>query len=153
MEIRLPLREEDIKNLRAGDVLTPLSECPLYGRGSAYARLVQAIEEGRGITYPSGRTGDLLYRSGHRARPGMVYGPAGSYHQLSDGSYTPILLKNGLKGMIGKGGHSREMQEAIKEYRAVYFAAVGGGSSLDCQKYKEGRGEVAIRTWGQPSGG
>ena len=32
--------------------------------------------------------------------------------------------------MIGKGSRSREVKEAIKKYKAVYFAAVGGAAAL-----------------------
>ncbi|HZW98392.1 MAG TPA: fumarate hydratase C-terminal domain-containing protein, partial [Bacillota bacterium] len=44
--------------------------------------------------------------------------------------YTPLLIKNGLKGMIGKGQRSEEVKSAIKEFGAVYFAAVGGAGAL-----------------------
>lgn len=32
--------------------------------------------------------------------------------------------------MIGKGKRSKEVIEAIKKYKAVYFAAVGGAAAL-----------------------
>ncbi len=44
MEIRLPLREEDIKNLRAGDVLT-LSGVLYTARDQAHARLVRPLRK------------------------------------------------------------------------------------------------------------
>ena len=44
--------------------------------------------------------------------------------------YTPLMLANGLKGMIGKGKRSPEVIEAIKKNHAVYFAAVGGAGAL-----------------------
>ncbi len=49
-------------------------------------------------------------------------------------------MKHGLKGMIGKGARSSEVREAIKEYRAVYFAAVGGAAALIAGSIKKGRG-------------
>lgn len=135
MEIRLPLREEDIKNLRAGDVLT-LSGVLYTARDQAHARLVQAIEEGRELPIPL--EGQVIYYTGPApARPGMVIGPAGPTTSYRMDTYTPVLLKNGLKGMIGKGGRSREVQEAIKEYRAVYFAAVGGAAALIARSIKK----------------
>ena len=45
-------------------------------------------------------------------------------------STPPLLLDNGLKGMIGKGRRSREVIDAIVRNRAVYFAAVGGAGAL-----------------------
>jgi len=47
--------------------------------------------------------------------------------------YTPALLKAGLRGMIGKGRRSREVVEAIRERRAVYFAAIGGIAAVTSQ--------------------
>jgi fumarate hydratase subunit beta len=44
--------------------------------------------------------------------------------------YTPELLAAGLKGMIGKGNRSEQVKEAMKQYRAVYFAATGGAGAL-----------------------
>jgi len=40
--------------------------------------------------------------------------------------FTPALLKAGLKGMIGKGNRSKEVAEAIKKHKAVYFLAPAG---------------------------
>lgn len=48
--------------------------------------------------------------------------------------YTPDLLDLGLKGMIGKGKRSKEVQEAIIRNHAVYFAAVGGAGALLSKK-------------------
>ena len=39
-----------------------------------------------------------------------------------------------LKGMIGKGYRSERVKELLKEYRAVYFAAIGGVAVL-LQRY------------------
>ena len=45
-------------------------------------------------------------------------------------SYTPALLAQGLKGMIGKGNRGAEVLEAMKKEKAVYFTAVGGAGAL-----------------------
>jgi fumarate hydratase subunit beta len=45
-------------------------------------------------------------------------------------AYSPALLKLGLKGMIGKGGRSEAVIEAMKEHKAVYLAATGGAGAL-----------------------
>jgi fumarate hydratase subunit beta len=44
--------------------------------------------------------------------------------------YTPRLLAAGLRGMIGKGVRSKEVKDALKKYKAVYLAAVGGAGAL-----------------------
>jgi fumarate hydratase subunit beta len=45
-------------------------------------------------------------------------------------TYSPRLIAEGLKGMIGKGMRSKEVKEAMKKYQAVYLGAVGGAGAL-----------------------
>ena len=42
----------------------------------------------------------------------------------------PASSRAGLKGMIGKGMRSEAVKEAMKKYKAVYFAATGGAGAL-----------------------
>ena len=44
--------------------------------------------------------------------------------------YTPRLIAEGLKGMIGKGARSNEVRDALKKHKAVYLAAIGGAGAL-----------------------
>ena len=52
-------------------------------------------------------------------------------------AYTPQLLAAGVKAMIGKGSRSLAVREAIRTYKAVYLAAVGGIGALLAQCIKE----------------
>ncbi|HEX9901557.1 MAG TPA: fumarate hydratase C-terminal domain-containing protein, partial [Acidobacteriota bacterium] len=54
-------------------------------------------------------------------------GPTTSYRM---DSYAPTLHSLGLKGSIGKGERSKEVKEALKKYKAVYLASVGGAGAL-----------------------
>jgi len=45
-------------------------------------------------------------------------------------AYAPLLIKLGLKGMIGKGLRSEAVVDAMKSYGAVYFGAIGGAGAL-----------------------
>jgi len=45
-------------------------------------------------------------------------------------AYTPTLISLGLKGMIGKGKRSKQVKDAIKKYKSVYFGATGGAGAL-----------------------
>jgi fumarate hydratase subunit beta len=45
-------------------------------------------------------------------------------------SFTPTLLAEGLKGMIGKGFRNQSVIDAMKEHKAVYFAATGGAAAM-----------------------
>jgi fumarate hydratase subunit beta len=44
--------------------------------------------------------------------------------------FTPLLLANGLKAMIGKGARSKEVKEAVKKHKAVYFVTYAGCGAL-----------------------
>jgi fumarate hydratase subunit beta len=44
--------------------------------------------------------------------------------------YSPRLMAEGLKGMIGKGMRSKEVKEAMKKHKAVYLGAIGGAGAL-----------------------
>ena len=44
--------------------------------------------------------------------------------------YSPKLIENGLRFMIGKGLRGEEVTKAIIEYNGVYFAAIGGAAAL-----------------------
>ena len=46
-------------------------------------------------------------------------------------AYSPYLIKEcGLTGMIGKGKRNDDVINAMKEYGAVYFGAIGGAGAL-----------------------
>jgi fumarate hydratase subunit beta len=52
-------------------------------------------------------------------------------------SYSPRLIAEGLKGMIGKGMRSPEVKDAMKKYKAVYLAAIGGAGALISKSIKK----------------
>jgi fumarate hydratase subunit beta len=52
-------------------------------------------------------------------------------------AYSPSLIERGLKGMIGKGMRSDAVKEAMKKYKAVYFAATGGAGALLAKRVKK----------------
>ena len=45
-------------------------------------------------------------------------------------AYTPTMLDQGIKGMIGKGSRKPEVVESMKKNGCTYFAAVGGAAAL-----------------------
>jgi len=46
-------------------------------------------------------------------------------------------MEVGLKGMIGKGARSQEVKDAMKKYKAVYCAAIGGAGALISKSIKK----------------
>jgi fumarate hydratase subunit beta len=75
--------------------------------------------------------GQILYYVGPSpARPGRVIGAAGPTTAYRMDSYAPVLIKLGLKAMIGKGKRSPEVIAAMREHKAVYLGATGGAGAL-----------------------
>jgi len=127
-EIELPLTEELIKDLRAGDSLS-LSGVLYVARDAAHKRIVAALEKGEPLPFEiKGQT--IYYMGPSPAPPGKIIGAAGPTTSGRMDSYAPRLIAEGLKGMIGKGARSGEVKEAIKKYGAVYLGAIGGAGAL-----------------------
>jgi fumarate hydratase subunit beta len=128
MKLKTPLTEEDLKALKVGDMVE-ISGVIYTARDAAHARLVKLIEEGQEL--PFDLNGQIIYYVGPTpAKPGKVIGSAGPTTSYRMDPYAPLLIEKGLKGMIGKGGRGDNVRKAIKEYGAVYFAAVGGAAAL-----------------------
>ena len=64
------------------------------------------------------------------APPGAAIGSAGPTSSYRMDPYSPLLIARGQTGMIGKGPRGPEVLAAMREYGAVYFAAVGGVAAL-----------------------
>ncbi|MDU2116925.1 MAG: fumarate hydratase C-terminal domain-containing protein [Veillonella sp.] len=52
-------------------------------------------------------------------------------------AYTPTMLDQGIKGMIGKGSRKPEVVESMKKNGCTYFAAVGGAAALIAKSIKK----------------
>lgn len=126
--IQLPLSDEDLSGLRAGESVL-LNGPLLTGRDAAHKRLFMAMQEGKEL--PVELSGETIYYVGPcPTMPGRIIGSAGPTTSSRMDSYTPALLKMGLKGMVGKGQRSLEVIEAMVKYKAVYLAALGGAGAL-----------------------
>lgn len=126
--IRAPLTDEDVRQLRSGDVV--LVNGTMYAaRDAAHKRLIEMLDAGEEL--PFGPAGQIVYYVGPTPeRPGHVIGAAGPTTASRMDKYTPRLLEIGLKGIIGKGGRGPAVRESLKEHTAVYMAALGGGGAL-----------------------
>ena len=127
-KVSLPFTEETIEGLRAGDNVL-LSGTLYVARDAAHRWMVEALDQGRSLPFDiRGQT--IYYMGPSPARPGRPIGSAGPTTSSRMDIYTPRLLAEGLRGMIGKGVRSQEVRDAMKKYEAVYLAAVGGTGAL-----------------------
>ena len=128
LKITLPLDMDKINNLEAGDYVY-LTGTVYTARDAAHKRMDESLKKNEKL--PIDIKGAVIYYLGPSpARPGAVIGSAGPTTSGRMDLYTPTLLNLGLRGMIGKGRRSKEVVEAIKKNKAVYFAAVGGAGAL-----------------------
>ena len=138
IDVRLPLTDETIEKLHAGDHVR-LTGVIYTARDAAHKRIIEALDKGEPL--PFDIRGQVVYYVGPTpARPGRVIGAAGPTTSMRLNPYTPRLLEHGLKGAIGKGGRDRTVREAFKKHKAVYFLAVGGTGALLSKRVK--RAEV-----------
>ncbi|MFC1860548.1 Fe-S-containing hydro-lyase [Chloroflexota bacterium] len=133
--IMLPLTDEALAGLKAGDNIL-LTGTIYGGRDSAHQRMITALEQGKPL--PFDIKGQVIYFMGPSpARPGQSIGSAGPTTSSRMDSYSPRLIAEGLKGMIGKGMRSQEVKDAIKKYKALYLAAIGGAGALISKSIKK----------------
>jgi fumarate hydratase subunit beta len=134
-KVKLPLSEEAIKDLHAGDNVL-LSGVMYVARDAAHKRLVEALD--KGVPLPFEIKGQTVYYMGPSpAKPGQVIGSAGPTTSGRMDTYSPRLMEVGLKGMIGKGNRTKAVKEAIIKNKAVYFAAIGGAGALISKRIKK----------------
>ena len=133
--IALPLTDDTLQGLRAGDDVL-LSGTMYVGRDSAHKRIVEALDQGKPLPFDiRGQT--IYYMGPSPAKPGQVIGSAGPTTSGRMDSYSPRLMAEGLRGMVGKGMRTPAVKEAMKKYRAVYFAAIGGAGALISKAIKK----------------
>jgi fumarate hydratase subunit beta len=126
--ITLPLADDILETLHVGDELL-LTGVMYVGRDAAHKRMIETLQAGEPL--PVDLKGQVIYFMGPTpARPGKVIGSAGPTSSYRMDVYSPRLMAEGLKGMIGKGMRSKEVKEAMKQHKAVYLGAIGGAGAL-----------------------
>jgi fumarate hydratase subunit beta len=134
-KIALPLTDQTLQDLKAGDDVL-LSGIMYVGRDSAHKRIVEALDQGKPLPFDiRGQT--IYYMGPSPAKPGHVIGSAGPTTSGRMDSYSPRLMAEGLRGMVGKGMRSPAVKDAIKKHKAVYFAAIGGAGALISKAIKK----------------
>lgn len=137
VKITTPLTREAVKNLKAGDSCL-ISGVIYTARDAAHKRLCELVAQGKEL--PMDVKDSIIYFVGPTpAKPGQAIGSAGPTTSYRMDAYSPILIEQGLTGMIGKGKRGPEVIDAMKECGCVYFGAIGGAGALlsSCVKKAE----------------
>ncbi len=131
LTVTTPLTDAAVADLRVGQRVL-LTGTIYTARDAAHERLAQALAAGEPLPIPL--EGQVIYYVGPApARPGDIIGPAGPTTAGRVDFFTPALLAQGLKGMIGKGKRSPAVRAAMVAHGAVYFVMVGGAAALISQ--------------------
>ena len=134
-KIKTPLTEEIITSLKAGDMVRLSGE--IYtARDVAHRRLYESLLKGEKLPIDLSQA-VLFYAAPSPTPPKKVIGSIGPTTSYRMDAFTPKLIEASLRAMIGKGNRSKEVVEAIKEHKAVYFGAIGGIAALMSQCVKK----------------
>ncbi|MFA5698975.1 MAG: FumA C-terminus/TtdB family hydratase beta subunit [Sphaerochaeta sp.] len=127
-KLNLPITQEDLASLKAYDEVR-LSGTLYVGRDQVHQRLAHLLEEGKAL--PVDLSGQAIYYMGPSpALPGMVIGSCGPTTSARMDLFTPQLLEQGLKILIGKGPRSKAVYDSLVNEKAVYVQAFGGCGAL-----------------------
>ena len=135
IRITTPLTEEVSRTLRAGDSVL-ISGTIYSARDAAHKAMTEALA--RGEKLPIDWNNQIVYYLGPTpAKPGNPIGSCGPTTSGRMDAYTPTMLDQGIKGMIGKGSRSKEVVDSMKKNGVTYFAAVGGAAALIAKSVKK----------------
>lgn len=128
IRITTPLTEEQSRKLKVGDSVL-ISGVIYSARDAAHKVMTEALA--RGEKLPIDWNNQIVYYLGPTpAKPGNPIGSCGPTTSGRMDAYTPTMLEQGIKGMIGKGSRDKAVIESMKKNGVTYFAAVGGAAAL-----------------------
>lgn len=140
IELNTPIRDEDINQLKTGDVIA-ISGQIFTARDQAHKRI---LEEGAPIDIE----GAVLFHAGPIIQEEDTDSDEPKYRMIAVGPTTSMrmnpyeadVLDMGAKIIIGKGGMDDSVREALKRNNAVYVVATGGCAALYVDKVNEIKG-------------
>ncbi len=138
--LKTPVSKEDILKLNVGDIVY-ISGTIVTSRDEAHMRIIELLEEGKDLPFKIEDV--VIYHCGPiiSEKDGrFVVIAAGPTTSARMNNLTPKILKRVEKMVIiGKGGMSKEVAEALKR-KGVYLAYTGGAGALAAQKIREVKG-------------
>lgn len=131
-KLNTPITDEIRTSLLAGQEVE-ISGTIYTARDAAHHNMLEAIKENSAL--PFDVVGQVIYYVGPTPeKPGQAIGACGPTSSYRMDKYSPELMNQGLKVMIGKGERSSDMIEQIKNQKAVYLIAIGGLGALLSKK-------------------
>ena len=140
-----PLDEKTVRSLKLGEIVN-ITGPVVTGRDEVHIRALEYLDEGKEV--PVCLNEAALYQCG----PIMKQNQDGTWSVVAAGPTTsarmnalePRFIREfKIRAIIGKGGMSKEVAEAMKEVGCVYLAATGGVAVT----YAEGLARVTGHDW------
>lgn len=136
-KITTPLTKCIRKKLKCGDEVF-LTGTIYTARDTAHKKLAFLIHRRKKLPFDL-RDSVIYYAGPTPKKPDRSFGSCGPTTSSRMDKFTPILLKNGLGGMIGKGRRCDEVKSSIKRNKAVYFLAPGGAGAYLAKRIKKSK--------------
>jgi fumarate hydratase, class I len=129
VRLKTPLRDEDIRELKVGDVVL-LDGVVFTGRDAVHKYLHDGgeLDEIRnGVIY---HCGPVVLKDSNEYRV-VAAGPTTSIRE--EPYQADIIKRFGIKAVIGKGGMGPKTQKACQEHGCVYLHGIGGAAQIYAQ--------------------
>ncbi|RLI30892.1 fumarate hydratase [Candidatus Bathyarchaeota archaeon] len=139
--LKTPISEEDARKLNVGDIVYITGK--IYtARDQAHRRILEYAD--KGLKIPVDLNGSVIFHVGpivKKQDDKWVVISAGPTTSTRMNLTTPKLLENfAVRIIIGKGGMSKEVAEALKRRGAVYCHFTGGAGVLAAKAVKNVEG-------------
>jgi len=130
-KLSTPLDEKTVRGLSVGDVVY-LTGTIYTARDEAHIHILEDLRKGHEAKVPL--KGSVIYHCGP-----ILKREDGGWRVLAAGPTTSTRMstlesefieKMGIRGIIGKGGMSKQVGEALMKHGAVYFSFTGGAAVL-----------------------
>jgi fumarate hydratase subunit beta len=144
-KLTIPFSKRDIAGLKAGDKVL-ISGTIHTARDQAHKRLVKDLLNNKKPPFEL-KNSVLYYCGPTQSPPNKVIGSCGPTTSRRMDQFTPLLLKEGITAMIGKGSRSELVKDSIRKNNAVYFVTYGGCGAL-LSRYVLERARVAYQDLG-----
>jgi len=137
--IEMPLTEEAVRKLRAGDQVLISGEIVISAGMPTYQRMIDYLDTGKPL--PLDLSGAALFHLGSYSREvdgkmEVVYMNPTTSTRFN--AFMPRLIRSlGLRAVGGKGGLDDESARAMQEAGCVYLSFLGGGCTLLSESIRE----------------
>lgn len=147
--INLPLKKEEIKKLKIGDVVY-LSGKIFTARDEAHYMMLEKSKKDMPFN-PSDmglfHCGPLMKKVGNKWYVVSAGPTTSSRMELFEDRF---IEKFGIKIIIGKGGMGENTQKALHKYICIYTAYTGGAGALAAEKVEEVENVYWLNELGMP---